>query len=67
MTKTQAIALFGARQQDLAAAIGVSRGRISQWPDVLTQRQVDIVIGAAVRLGLLPPQPLKSDDETRAA
>lgn len=53
MTKQEAILLFGTRQRDLADAIGVSEGRISQWPDELKQEQIDRVLGAAMRLGRL--------------
>jgi len=55
MTKTQAAAIFG-NQTKLGEAIGISRAAISQWPDKLTQKQVDRVIGAAIRLGKWPPQ-----------
>ena len=54
MTKTEAIAIFGSRQQDLADAVGVTRSAVAQWPEELPQRHVDIVVGAAVRLGRLP-------------
>jgi transcriptional regulator with XRE-family HTH domain len=52
-TKTEAIALFGTTQQDLAIGVGVTRGRISQWPEILTRKQADSVRGAAMRLGFL--------------
>lgn len=63
MTKTEAIALFGSRQQDLADAIGLSRTAITQWPERLRQDQIDRVIGAAMRLGRLPCQA-QNDGET---
>lgn len=50
MTKKDAIDLFN-DVKSLAAALGVSRHAIYQWPDQLDQRKVDLVIGAAVRLG----------------
>lgn len=53
MTKSEAVAIFGNTQKALAKAVGLSRGRISQWPDELTQEQVDRVLGAAVRLGVM--------------
>jgi len=54
MTKTQAIKLFdGQTASALARAVGLSRSRISQWPETLTQKQADLVIGAATRLGRL--------------
>lgn len=52
MTKTDAIRLFGT-QAALGRALGLSRGRISQWDEELTQRQADLVMGAALRLGLI--------------
>ena len=51
MTKQQAIEMFGGSGAELGRAIGLSRARISQWPDVLKQRETDLVIGAAIRLG----------------
>jgi hypothetical protein len=57
MKKSDAIALFGTRQRDLAAAINVTRSAISQWGEILTPRQADMVRGAALRLGKLPVEP----------
>ena len=54
MTKAEAVALFGS-QAAIARALGVTRGYISQWPDVLEERIADRVRGAALRLGLLAP------------
>lgn len=51
MNKSDAIQIFGS-SAELARAIGVSRGRISQLSQELEQRDVDRVIGAAIRLGL---------------
>lgn len=53
MTKREAINLFGYRHKDLAEALGVTEGRISQLPDELKPEQVDRVLGAALRLGRL--------------
>ncbi len=53
MTKNEAIKIFGTRQRDLADALGVTEGRISQLPDVLKPDQEDRVLGAALRLGRL--------------
>ncbi|WP_104655070.1 hypothetical protein [Ralstonia insidiosa] len=50
MTKKQAIDLFGSGAE-LGRAVGLSRGRISQWPEQLDQKQTDTVVGAAIRLG----------------
>ena len=55
MTKSDAIDLFGSAAK-LARAVGLSRARISQWGNELTQRQADLVTGAAVRLGKLALQ-----------
>ncbi len=51
MNKNQAADLFGNRTK-LAAALGITKSAISQWPEELTQEQVDRVIGAAVRLSV---------------
>lgn len=51
MLKKDALSLFDGNQAELARAVGLTRGRISQWPDHLEQREADLVIGAAVRLG----------------
>ena len=53
MTKTDAIRMFGGRQQDLADAIGITRSAVAQWPETLRQDQVDRVLGAAIRLGVV--------------
>ncbi|WP_041278990.1 hypothetical protein [Burkholderia pseudomallei] len=50
MTKQQAIEIFGSGAE-LGRAVGLTRGRISQWPDELEQRETDLVVGAALRLG----------------
>ena len=54
MNKSAAIKLFGGKQRDLALALGITQGAISQWPETLTQRQIDLVMGAALRLGRVP-------------
>lgn len=54
MTKQEAKSIFGGTQRALAAAVGLGESAVSQWPEVLTQRQADLVRGAAVRLGVLP-------------
>ena len=53
MKKSDAIALFGT-QTNLARALGISPQAVSQWPHLLTQGQIDRIIGAAIRLGKLP-------------
>lgn len=52
MTKREAIDLFGGKVKDLAAALGVTSSAVSQMPEVLTPRQENEVIGAAIRLGI---------------
>lgn len=52
MTKKEAAAIFGGKYTQLAAALGITSGAVSQWADELTREQEDRVIGAAVRLGL---------------
>ena len=54
MTRTEAIEMFGGRVTDLARALGVSRTRIYQMPEVLRPGEVDRINGAAVRLGITP-------------
>lgn len=61
LTKQQAIDLFG-NGAKLGRALGLTRGRISQWPETLDQRQTDLVVGAAIRLGKdVPPAFLKPE------
>ena len=51
MMKEDAIKAFGSGAA-LARALGMTRGAISLWPDVLDQRRADMVRGAALRLGV---------------
>ncbi|HSC78858.1 MAG TPA: UTP--glucose-1-phosphate uridylyltransferase GalU [Chitinolyticbacter sp.] len=60
MRKLNAIQLFGT-QTRLAAALGLGRSAVSQWPDELPQRHADQVRGAALRLGLLNVSDLKGE------
>lgn len=64
MRKSEAIQIFDSGAA-LARAVGLSRGRISQWPDELTQKQADLVIGAALRLGKTLPPELAADLEAK--
>lgn len=50
MTKREAIQLFGNRQKNLAKALGITSGAISQWPDELPTKYADWVTGARARL-----------------
>lgn len=62
MTKSHAIAIFGDRQQDLADALGLSKGRISQLPEILPTPIADRVRGAALRLGKPIPDEMERSD-----
>lgn len=66
MRKSDAIVLFGTGTA-LASAVGLSRSRISQWPEKLTQKQQDLVTGAAVRLGKISPRTQPAVHEKRRA
>lgn len=61
MNKSEAIKVFGTAAA-MARALGLSRGRISQWQDDLDQSQVDRVIGAAIRTGRAEKLPLSVRD-----
>ena len=71
MTKQDAADLFGGIHADLARALNMTRGGISQWPDELTEAQADRVLGAAIRLGRPIPKHLmvgeRQTAEQRAA
>jgi len=54
LTKQQAVSMFGGGVA-LARALGLTKGAISQWPEVLDQKRTAMVIGAAVQLGKAVP------------
>lgn len=55
LTKRQAIAIFDSGAA-LGRALGLTKGAISQWPEILDQQRTAAVIGAAVQLGKpVPP------------
>lgn len=58
MKRDQAALFFG-NLTSMSKALGISPAAISQWPDDLTIRQQDEVIGAALRLGKLTPEQVK--------
>lgn len=58
MKKNTAIEIFGSGAQ-LARSIGITRGAVWLWPETLTIRQQDEVIGAAIRLGKITPEQAK--------
>lgn len=66
MTKQQAIDIFG-NGAELGRAVGLTRGRISQWPALLDQRETDLVVGAALRLGKPLPEGFVNQPSPAAA
>lgn len=58
MNKKIAISLFGSGAA-LGRALGISRTAVGFWPETLTIRQQDEVIGAAIRLGKITPEQAK--------
>lgn len=58
MTRTEAIRLFGRTQKDLANGINRSRSLIAMWKEELNEDQKNMVIGAAVRKGIVVPKEL---------
>lgn len=58
MKKDYAKQIFGSGAS-LGRALGISRGAICSWPETLTARQQDQVIGAAIRLNKLTPEKAK--------
>jgi len=59
MKKQDAVNLFGKTLKELGVALGgKGKSAISQWPDVLTEDQKNMVIGAAVRRGIDVPKEL---------
>ena len=39
----------------MAEALGINPSALSQWPEDLTERQVNEITGAAIRKGLIDP------------
>lgn len=67
MTKKMAIAIFDSGA-GLGRALGISRAAISQWPEMLDQKQTDMVVGAAMRLGKpVPPEAFAPQPDQVAA
>lgn len=58
MKKQDAISIFGGKAVDLAKAVKKGKSAISQWPEQLTNDQINLVIGAAVRAGKQIPASL---------
>ena len=65
MKKSEAKELFGGRYVRLAEALGLGRAAISEWPEELTTRQRNEIVGAAVMCGKIKgarlPEYLKED------
>ena len=57
--KREEAALFFGNLVLLGRALGISPSAISQWPEILTIRQQDEVIGAALRLNKITPEQAK--------
>ena len=57
--KREEAALFFGNLVLLGRALGISPSAISQWPETLTIRQQDEVIGAAIRLNKITPEQVK--------
>ena len=60
ITKRDAVDLFGGKAKDLANVLGTSKSAISQWPEILSQDQTNIVIGEAVRRRIKIPENMLS-------
>lgn len=61
MTKTQASQLFNGIPR-MAQVLGVTRSAVYQWPEELPRAMEDRVVGAAVRIGIIPAEwPRPSD------
>lgn len=58
MKKQTAIDLFGSRPA-MAEALGCTRQAIWNWPDELKQSQVDQIVGASLRKGLMTMQSVE--------
>ncbi|MBE7562231.1 hypothetical protein H7F10_04500 [Acidithiobacillus sp. HP-6] len=65
MKKATAVKMFGTASR-LAKVIGISKACMSAWPDVLTPRQSNEVIGAALRMGIPIQDISKAMDEPEA-
>lgn len=57
--KREEAALFFGNLVLLGKALGITPSAISQWPETLTIRQQDEVIGAAIRLNKITPEQAK--------
>jgi len=53
-TLKQAINLWGSKQA-LYTGLGISRQALSLWDNKLNNRQINEILGASIRAGLIPP------------
>lgn len=58
MKKDEAKKLFGGTIEKLGKAVGRGKSAISQWPEDLTDDQINLVLGAAIRRGIRVPKEL---------
>jgi hypothetical protein len=57
MTKKQAIQIFGRfARSGLCRVMNYSCSYVSEWPDVLDERRINEVVGAAIRNGYSVPK-----------
>jgi hypothetical protein len=63
MTKTEVINMFGGKRVNVSKAINRTKALISQWPENLTEDQINMVVGAAYRLGKTIPDSVKIQEQ----
>lgn len=66
MTKDQAVELFSSVKA-LADAMGITPAAIYQWPEQLSSRQADEILGAALRIGRITPDRAAQIARAKAA
>jgi hypothetical protein len=60
MTKQDVYQLFGASTAaELARKIGCTRQNIGQWPEILSRKHADSIVGIAERQGIKVPKRLR--------
>lgn len=62
MEKTKAIQLLGGNVSAAARSLGVSWGAVNKWPDKLSRRVSERVLGVVARK-YLPPEILRTLEE----
>lgn len=58
MTKDQAIQLLGGSQSEAARMVGASAAAVSKWPEKLSNRITQRVVGALVMNGMQVPNEI---------